>query len=68
MLSGYVNGSIINPVTPRLTTYPNNTGLAFRLPPEIAGGRRRFPAANKMRDLYCFIQQAPAVRNPTFSF
>ena len=31
------------------------TGLAFRLPPEIAPGRRQFPAATEMQDLYnCF--------------
>ena len=28
------------------------TGVAFRLPAEIAAGRWRFPAANEMRDLY----------------
>ena len=27
------------------------TGLAFRLPPEIAPGRQRFPAATEMQDL-----------------
>ena len=29
-----------------------STGLAFRLPPEIAADLRRFPAATEMRDLY----------------
>ena len=28
------------------------TGVAFRLPAEMAAGWRRFPAATKMRDLY----------------
>ena len=28
------------------------TGVAFRLPAEMAAGWRRFPAPNEMRDLY----------------
>ena len=31
-----------------------STDLAFRLPPEIAAGRRRFPAATKMRYLQVY--------------
>ena len=39
----------------RVKRYPSRSGqttdLAFRLPPEIAAGRRRFPEATEMRDL-----------------
>ena len=30
------------------------TGHGFRLPPEIAAGRRGYPAANEIRDLYTY--------------
>ena len=32
-----------------------NTVYAFRLPPEIAAGRRGFPPANEMQDLYVYV-------------
>ena len=40
---------ILSPIFPQLC---QPTDLAFRLPPEIAAGLRRFPAATDIRDLY----------------